>query len=130
MQTSKRNSYCLWLAGAILFVIPLAGALTQFAVASSQRSSFHDNHDRFLRLYNTHTAECIDIVYRRDGTYIPDALAKLDFFLRDHRTGEVRHFDPRLFDLLHDLTASLNDPRGEIDVVCGYRTPLSNEFLR
>ena len=43
---------------------------------------------------------------------------------------EVRHFDPRLFDLLHDLTASLNDPRGEIDVVCGYRTPLSNEFLR
>ena len=55
---------------------------------------------------------------------------KLDHYLRDHRTGEVRHFDPRLFDLLHELTASLNDSSGEIDVVCGYRTPWSNEFLR
>lgn len=24
----------------------------------------------------------------------------------------------------------MNDSRGEIDVVCGYRTPWSNEFLR
>ena len=45
-------------------------------------------------------------------------------------TGEVRHFDPRLFDLLHDLTTSSHDSRGEIEVVCGYRTPWSNEFLR
>jgi uncharacterized protein YcbK (DUF882 family) len=51
-------------------------------------------------------------------------------FLRDHRTGDVHHFDPRLFDLLHDLTASLDDSGGEIDVICGYRTPRSNEFLR
>ena len=29
-----------------------------------------------------------------------------------------------------DLTASLNDSGGEIDVICGYRTPWSNEFLR
>jgi uncharacterized protein YcbK (DUF882 family) len=50
--------------------------------------------------------------------------------LRDHRTGEVRHFDPHLFDLLYDLIASLNDAGGEIDVICGYRTPWSNEFLR
>jgi uncharacterized protein YcbK (DUF882 family) len=42
----------------------------------------------------------------------------------------MRHFDPHLFDLLHDLTASLGDSGGEIDVICGYRTPWSNEFLR
>jgi uncharacterized protein YcbK (DUF882 family) len=83
-----------------------------------------------LRFYHTHTNERLDIVYRRGENYLPEALAKLDHYLRDHRTGEVRHFDPHLFDLLHDLTASLNDSRGEIDVVCGYRTPWSNEFLR
>jgi uncharacterized protein YcbK (DUF882 family) len=33
-------------------------------------------------------------------------LAELDRYLRDHRTGEVRHFDPRLFDLLDELTAA------------------------
>jgi uncharacterized protein YcbK (DUF882 family) len=83
-----------------------------------------------LRFYHTHTRERLDIVYRRGDTYLPEALAKLDHYLRDHRTGEIRHFDPHLFDLLHDLTASLNDSSGEIDVICGYRTPRSNEFLR
>ena len=83
-----------------------------------------------LRFYHTHTNERLDIVYRRGDTYLPEALVELDRYLRDHRTGEVRHFDPQLFDLLHDLTASLNDSGGEIDVICGYRTPWSNEFLR
>src|SRR5271157_5161748 len=83
-----------------------------------------------LRFYHTHTNERLDIIYRRGDTYIPEALAQLDHYLRDHRTGEVRHFDPRLFDLLYDLTAALNDSNGEIDVICGYRTPWSNEFLR
>ena len=83
-----------------------------------------------LRFYHTHTNERLDIVYRRGENYMPDALAELDHYLRDHRTGEVRHFDPHLFDLLHDLTTSVNDSGGEIDVICGYRTPWSNEFLR
>jgi uncharacterized protein YcbK (DUF882 family) len=83
-----------------------------------------------LRFYHTHTRERLDIVYRRGDKYVPEALEALDHFLRDHRTGDVHHFDPRLFDLLHDLTASLDDSGGEIDVICGYRTPRSNEFLR
>ena len=83
-----------------------------------------------LRFYHTHTGERLNVVYRRGDQYIPEALDELDHFLRDHRTGDVRHFDPHLFDLLHDLTASLGDSGGEIDVICGYRTPWSNEFLR
>jgi uncharacterized protein YcbK (DUF882 family) len=83
-----------------------------------------------LRFYHTHTGERLDVVYRRGDQYIPEALEELDHFLRDHRTGDVRQFDPRLFDLLYDLTASLGDSGGEIDVICGYRTPWSNEFLR
>jgi uncharacterized protein YcbK (DUF882 family) len=78
-----------------------------------------------LRFYHTHTRERLDIVYRRGDTYLPEALDELDHYLRDHRTGEVHHFD-----LLHDLTASLHDSGGEINVICGYRTPSSNEFLR
>jgi uncharacterized protein YcbK (DUF882 family) len=35
-----------------------------------------------------------------------------------------------LFDLLHELTLALGNPDLEIDVICGYRTPWSNEFLR
>jgi uncharacterized protein YcbK (DUF882 family) len=83
-----------------------------------------------LRFYHTHTNDRLDIVYRRGENYLPEALAEIDHYLRDHRTGEVRHFDPRLFDLLYDLTTSVNHSGGEIDVICGYRTPWSNEFLR
>jgi uncharacterized protein YcbK (DUF882 family) len=69
-------------------------------------------------------------VYRHGDEYLPEALAKLDEFLRDHRTGDVLHYDPQVFDLLHDLDARLGRPDGEIDVICGYRTPWSNNFLR
>jgi uncharacterized protein YcbK (DUF882 family) len=83
-----------------------------------------------LRLYHTHTGEHLDIVYRHGDTYIPAALAKLDHFLRDHRTGEVHHFNPRLFDLLSDTTQAVGRPNAEIHIICGYRAPQSNEYLR
>jgi len=83
-----------------------------------------------LRLYHTHTNERLDIIYRHGNSYDPVALEKLEHFLRDHRTNDVRAYDPRVFDLLHDLTSSLGRPNSEIDIVCGYRTPWSNAFLR
>lgn len=86
--------------------------------------------DYRLKFFHLHTGERLDIVYRQGSHYLPAALARLDHYLRDHRTGDVRHYAPQLFDLLHDLTAELGKPDAEIDVVCGYRTPWSNEFLR
>ncbi len=70
------------------------------------------------------------MVYRVGEQYIPGALDRLDQFLRDHRTGDIHHYDPRLFDLLNDLTASVGRAGAELHVICGYRTPWSNEFLR
>jgi uncharacterized protein YcbK (DUF882 family) len=46
-----------------------------------------------LRLYHTHTGKRLDIVYRRGHSYSEQALTTLDNFLRDHRTGDVHHFD-------------------------------------
>ena len=83
-----------------------------------------------LRLYHTHTGKHLDIVYRRGPEYISDALMQVDRFLRDHRTGEIHHYDPHLLDLLSDLQASVGRPLAEIHIICGYRTPWSNEFLR
>ena len=83
-----------------------------------------------LRLHHLHTGESIDVVYRVGNTYVPSAIAQLNHFLRDHRTEDVSHYDVREFDLLHSVLAKLNRPNGVIDVVCGYRTPWSNNFLR
>jgi uncharacterized protein YcbK (DUF882 family) len=83
-----------------------------------------------LRLFHTHTRERLDIEYRHGDIYDPDALARINYCLRDHRTGEVHNYDPRVFDMLHELTVALGRPDAEIDVICGYRTPWSNEYLR
>jgi len=112
---------CAWWLILLLFTAPLG--YTGEAGNSTAR-------EYRLRFFNTHTNERIDIVYRRGETYIQEALAKLDHYLRDVRSGTVHHFDPHLFDLLYDLTASVNDAGGEIDVICGFRTPETNEFLR
>jgi uncharacterized protein YcbK (DUF882 family) len=83
-----------------------------------------------LHMFHTHTGESIDVVYRIGDTYLPDGLAKLNYFLRDHRTQNVSEYDPKEFDVLHSLLAKLGRPNGEIDIVCGYRTPWSNNLLR
>jgi uncharacterized protein YcbK (DUF882 family) len=83
-----------------------------------------------LRLHHLHTGESLDVVYRVGNTYIPSALAELNHFLRDHRTEAVSSYDPREFDVLHNVLARLGRPNATIDVVCGYRTPWSNNFLR
>ena len=83
-----------------------------------------------LRMYHLHTGESIDVVYRVGDKYIPAALDKLNEFLRDHRTEDVKAYDPKEFDVLHSLMASLGKPDGVIDIVCGYRTPWSNNYLR
>lgn len=83
-----------------------------------------------LKLYHLHTGESLDVVYRIGDTYIPSALEQLNHFLRDHRTQDISEYDPSEFDLLHNLLTRLNRPNATIDIVCGYRTPESNNFLR
>ena len=83
-----------------------------------------------LRLSNLHTGENLDVVYRIGNVYVPEALEKLDYFLRDHNTQDVVRYEPKEFDVLHALLSRLGRSNGFIDVVCGYRTPETNEALR
>ena len=84
----------------------------------------------WLRLHHTHTGEDIAIVYRVGNTYLPDAIDKLNYFLRDHRTQDVANYDPQEFDVLHSIMQTLRRPNGVVNIVCGYRTSGSNEYLR
>ena len=107
------------------------GLILAFAFnASSLALEFTPSLDHHLHLYHTHTGERIDIVYRHGDTYLPEAEAQLDHFLRDHRTGEVKHYDPHVFDILSELTDAVGHRDAEIDIICGYRSSWSNEFLR
>ena len=105
---------------ALLIALPACAAVATVPAA----------HQHRLRFFHTHTGERLDIIYREGDRYLPEALARLNHFLRDHRTGDVHEYDPKVFDLLYDLTDVLGKPGAEVDVICGYRTPWSNEFLR
>src|ERR1700740_1197503 len=125
MLRMRKQNLGLCVAGAMLFLLAASGARPGEPDASSATGAEHS-----LQLYNTHTNEKIDIVYRHGDQYIQGALAKLDYFLRDHNTNDVRHFDPRLYDILSDLTAAVGHPGGQIDIICGYRPSSTNESLR
>jgi uncharacterized protein YcbK (DUF882 family) len=83
-----------------------------------------------LRLFHLHTGEHLEVIYRIGNEYLPEGIAELDHFLRNHRTGDMKDYDAQEFDLLHDLLAKLGRPNGEIDIVCVYRAPRSNDYLR
>jgi uncharacterized protein YcbK (DUF882 family) len=103
--------------------IPAATALAEEPNKPSPAKEYR------LLLHHTHTGEWLDIVYRRGNDYIPEAIARLDHYLRDHRTGAVHHFDPHLFDLLADLETLVGRPSAVIEIICGYRAPESNALL-
>ena len=124
MSWSSRN-LCRFLLLPVIFT----GGLVCRTAAEPREQAVSDSPYR-LHFFHTHTGERLNIVYRTGEGYDQESLARLNRYLRDHRTGEIHEYDPRVFDLLRDLTAALGNSNLEIDVVCGYRTPWSNEFLR
>lgn len=85
--------------------------------------------ERRLKFYFTHTKERIDIVYKRNGRYVPSALKKINRFLRDWRQNKSTKMDPRLLDLLWSVYVQM-DTREAIHVVSAYRHPKTNNMLR
>jgi uncharacterized protein YcbK (DUF882 family) len=84
---------------------------------------------RTLSLYHVHTRESLTVTYKVNGRYIPSALEKINRLLRDWRRNEVITIDPKTVDLMWELHADLGSSR-PIDIICGYRSPKTNAFLR
>ncbi|WP_370676761.1 DUF882 domain-containing protein [Pleomorphomonas sp. PLEO] len=85
--------------------------------------------NRTLDLYNMHTKERLTITFKKDGRYVPSALAELNRFLRDWRRNEATRMDPRLFDTVWELYQK-SGSRQPLQVVCGYRSLATNNLLR
>ena len=109
---------------------PAPPPLANYSDAVPLDSARRPTQQYHLRMYHLHTGESVDVTYRVGDHYVPSAIAMLNHFLRDHRTNDVSSYDPHEFDVLHEMMAKLHKPNGIIDIVCGYRTPQSNEYLR
>ncbi|UVK50782.1 DUF882 domain-containing protein [Mesorhizobium sp. AR02] len=84
---------------------------------------------RSLKLYHLHTHEKAEIVYKRNGRYVPEGLRKINIILRDWRRNEPTKMDPRLLDLVWEAYRE-SGATDYIQVVCGYRSPATNSMLR
>ncbi len=85
--------------------------------------------ERLIQLHNIHTGEDLSIVYKRDGQYIPEALTRLNEFLRDWRANKSIKMDPRTIDLVWEMHQELGS-KVPIHFVSGYRSPGTNAALR
>jgi uncharacterized protein YcbK (DUF882 family) len=109
--------------GAAALAYPFFSRLACFASAEPPPP------DRILSLFNIHTAESLAIAYCLSGSILAASLAKIDYILRDLRSGEVKPIDVRLLDLLNALAQKigLDQP---FHVISGYRSERTNTLLR
>lgn len=108
-------------AGASALLMPLLALPTRaLADAGGERS---------LALHHTHTGERLAATFAAGGRWLPQVLAALDRFLRDHYSGAVGRMDAQLFEQLHALQARLGSGAA-FEVISAYRSPHTNEQLR
>lgn len=107
-----------WLGAAALAL----GFLSATAGAASAET-------RSLKFYHLHTHEKAEIVYKRNGRYVPEGLKKINYILRDWRRNEPVKMDPRLLDLVWEAYRE-SGATSYIQVICGYRAPATNSMLR
>ena len=84
---------------------------------------------RSLSFVHTHTGEKLRVEYFSEGIYRLEALASINYLLRDFRTGDVHAIDPELLDVLNELAmrAAVDAP---YEVISAYRSPATNAMLR
>lgn len=91
-------------------------------------SKAHAAQTRSVSFESLHTGERLKAVYWAEGDYVPEALGRVDWVLRDHRNNLVHRIDPRLLDLLDRLRRTLGTTE-PYQVISGYRSPASNSML-
>lgn len=111
-----------------LFLKGLGGVLAAAAVGPG-RLLAGPREERLLSFVQTHTHERITAPYFANGDYLPEGLARLSSFLRDHRTGDEHLIDPVLFDILNDLRLATGTS-APFQVISAYRSPRTNAMLR
>jgi uncharacterized protein YcbK (DUF882 family) len=107
----------------------IAGTLGLALFMSSAGIAVSGGETRTISMIHQHTKENITITYMQNGRYVPSAMKKLNYFLRDWRRKEVITIDPRTIDLIWELHADLGSKK-PIHIVCGYRSPKTNSFLK
>lgn len=110
-------------------VMGLAGSVPIAAASTAFNRELKLDGERKLHLIHTRTGETLNLTYWEKGEYLRESLADASRFLRDYRTDDIKPIQPALLDLLHGLHQRM-DTSEPFHIVCGYRSPETNQSLR
>lgn len=85
--------------------------------------------ERTISFYHIHTKETLTVTYKKDGQYVPEAMNKIDWLMRDWRKNQSVRMDPQTIDMIWEMYQELGSQQ-PIHVICGYRSPATNSMLR
>jgi len=109
-----------------------AGALAVVftaATPSSTQTAIANGDTRTLSFVHAHRKDSLTVTFRRNGQYDPEALRKLNHFMRDWRNDDQTRMDPRLFDVTWEAYR-LSRASQPIIILSAYRSPGTNSMLR
>jgi uncharacterized protein YcbK (DUF882 family) len=96
---------------------------------TSLQNAAANGETRTLSFQHTHRDDAITVTFKRDGRYDEDGLKKLNYFLRDWRNDEQTKMDPRLFDILWEVSREVG-AKEPIHIISSFRSPQTNAMLR
>ena len=85
--------------------------------------------NRTISLRNIHTDDVVTVEYKRNGRYVPEAMERINWVMRDWRRNEQTKMDPALIDLLWEMHNELGS-RQPINLISAYRSRNTNNMLR
>ncbi|USD66394.1 YcbK family protein [Vibrio sp. SCSIO 43136] len=84
---------------------------------------------RILAFNHLHTGERLETEYFDGTNYISGELSRIDHIMRDFRRNEVHSMDKLLIDQISTIQSMLGTTN-EVQIIGGYRSPVTNEMLR
>ena len=118
--------------GRRTFLAGIAGTVGALAMPSmlAAPAIAHEAVDiRKLYMVHQRTRESINLVYWADGSYIPEVLSEINYFMRDWRDSKVCTMDLRNINTLAAMHQMLNTNQ-PFELLSGYRTESTNTMLR
>jgi uncharacterized protein YcbK (DUF882 family) len=106
-----------------------AAALALIFGAESLQTATANGDTRTITFHHIHLKEDTTITFKVNGKYDPAALKKVNYALRDWRTGQPTDMDPHLIDALWEVYRDTG-AKEPIHVIGGYRSPATNAMLR
>jgi uncharacterized protein YcbK (DUF882 family) len=114
LLTTVIRSFAVFFAGTMLCLSTIGQAAAEV---------------RTISLYHVHTRESLTVTYKKDGRYIPSAMAQINYILRDWRKNRPTTMAPETIDLMWELHEDLGSKQ-PIRIICGYRSAETNAMLK